>query len=577
MTRGVSTEIRPFGDRALLVELGSVALAHRVAAAVEAATGEAALSTADAEGPAPARWIVGAMIGFGSVVVHLDHPLADEGTPGRDGLVQWISSVVEEARRGRLTVPPGRLVDIPVHFDGPDLDEVASETGTSAAEVVALLTGADLDVAFVGFSPGFAYLTGLAAPLDAVRRRATPRPSVPAGSVALAGGFASIYPQSTPGGWRLVGTSSRRLFDAERPPFSLLHAVDRVRFSFAQSRAADGVLTPPATEARLRPPLTAVGDRWIEVRRPGMLSLVQDAGRHGDAIGVPGAGPSDREALILANRLAGNHDLDAAVECTAFGPSFRFSGNGHVAVVGPTGTEADIDVDIDGRPCPAGTLVPVDAGQTLSLGRVRTGLRAYLAVSGGLRTPELFGSRSTDQLSGLGPGALQAGDRLALGPPGQPRGRLTGPRPTVLGQDPSVLRVLAGPHRLPPPAWDRLVSAGWTVDAASNRIGLRLRSDGDQLPAGEGTIDSIGLVTGAIQVPPDGRPIILGPDHATVGGYPVIGCVISADLSALGQLAPGNVIGFTEVDTHLARLAWEQRERALDRQVSGWFPTATGP
>ena len=146
--------------------------------------------------------------------------------------------------------------------------------------------------------------------------------------------------------------------------------------------------------------------------------------------------------------------------------------------------------------------------------------------------------------------------------------------------------MLAGPHHADDRTWRQLLEDRWTVDDASNRIGLRLVGPGGPLHD-EATVSdlpvtaptgfaSTGMITGAIQLPPDGRPIILLPDHATVGGYPVIGCVIAADLAAVGQLAPGDQLTFTEVDLAAAQRAWQERVRLLNGRVRGWFPTAAG-
>jgi allophanate hydrolase subunit 2 len=219
----------------------------------------------------------------------------------------------------------------------------------------------------------------------------------------------------------------------------------------------------------------------------------------------------------------------------------------------------------------------------VAVGRIRSGLRAYLAVAGGFDTPVEIGSRSSDVLSGLGPAALRVGDRLDLGPPTRPRGRLTYPSSPREFGDLHSLRVLAGPHRLEPERYRLLCSRPWVVGEASNRIGIRLVAGSGGPAGGHGasppappSIPSTGMVTGAVQVPPDGNPIILMPDHATVGGYPVACCVISADLPLLGQLRPGDTVRLTPVDRDAALRARERWEASLDERVSGWFPTVAG-
>jgi allophanate hydrolase subunit 2 len=136
--------------------------------------------------------------------------------------------------------------------------------------------------------------------------------------------------------------------------------------------------------------------------------------------------------------------------------------------------------------------------------------------------------------------------------------------------------VVPGPHRFAPTDLDRLTSAVWTVDGDSNRIGLRLRGGDGPVVRAAPDVDSTAMITGAVQVPPDGHPIILMPDHATVGGYPVIACVISADLAALGQLRPGDTLAFLMVDRSEARDRHRSKERHLADRVTGWYPTGAG-
>ena len=251
----MNVRVTPFGDSALLLEVDDVRTAHRIAAAIDRAR---------PTGRAPAG-IGETVVGMGTVVVHLHDPTED-GDAG-----PWLQGLAAELDRSEQFdpepfddsvaaggSPPGpRRVDIPVTFDGPDLDEVAERIGATPTRVVELLTNAELEVAFLGFAPGFAYLTGLPPALAAVPRRPTPRVSVPGGSVAVAGGFASIYPSTGPGGWQLIGHTPTRLFDPDRPPHALLRPGDVVRFIDQPPVAialADPTLTGrPATErARAR-------------------------------------------------------------------------------------------------------------------------------------------------------------------------------------------------------------------------------------------------------------------------------------------------------------------------------------
>jgi KipI family sensor histidine kinase inhibitor len=545
------SRIVPFGDRALLVETADVASAHGLASALE---------TRRTHDEAPTG-VVEVVVGWASVLVILDP--RSESADGNT-CAHWVAETVRAGPNPSTAhgqVPRSHV--LPVVFDGADLADVAACVSQPVGRVVELMASAEFEVAFVGFAPGFPYLTGLPAELVALPRRTTPRMSVPAGSVAMAAGFASVYPRSTPGGWHLLGRTDESLFDPDVPPHSRVAPGDTVRFL-----PSDPSL-PHRPDDAVRPLIRADG-RCLEVVQPGLSTTVQDGGRRGWAhAGVPAAGGADLRSLGLANLLLGNRADAAALECTSSGPVFRMWGDGHLAVVGAR--SAAVDITVDGHPVPDGTVLPVADGQVVRVGRVRHGLRAYVAVAGGLATPEVLGSRSSDALAGLGPGVIQVGDRLARGEPGRARGSLETTRGPVGG--PTLLRVVAGPHGSPE---DGLVATRWTVGVAVNRIGLRLTAAGrSQLDAG-GTRSSVPMVTGAVQVPPDGRPIILLPDHATVGGYPVVACVVTADLPLLGQLVPGETVAFVEVDLDTAARLRVADRVATASQVTGWFPTVAG-
>ncbi|HUI04079.1 MAG TPA: biotin-dependent carboxyltransferase family protein, partial [Acidimicrobiales bacterium] len=280
------------------------------------------------------------------------------------------------------------------------------------------------------------------------------------------------------------------------------------------------------------------------------------------ALGVPRAGAADPFGLRAANRLVGNEDGAAAIEVNGAGPSLRAGCHAHVAVVGSA------DVSVDGRPVTPDAVVPVAPGQSLAVGTVRHGLRCYVALDGGLDVPTVLGSRSSDVLSGLGVGPLRPGDALGLGAPRRPRGRLAWPG-TRGG--PRRLRVMAGPDPFPPGALELLTDVSWTVGSESDRMGVRLH--GPHRLGTPGPVTSRAMVTGAVQVPPDGQPVVLGCDHATVGGYPVVATVVLADHGVLGRCAPGDTVAFSVVDGPGAERARGAATRALAQAVTGWYPT----
>lgn len=278
----------------------------------------------------------------------------------------------------------------------------------------------------------------------------------------------------------------------------------------------------------------------IEVLDAGPLATLQDGGRPGyAALGVARSGAFDRGALALANRLVGNRPDAVAIEATLGGLALRLHDAATVALTGAACTGLEW-----------GAARTLAAGTTLRLGPPGTGLRSYLAVRGGIDAVAELGSCSTDTLSGLGPAPLSAGDRLAVGRPVPDRvtGQVTGAAAAPVRPTGPPLRVVPGPRDdwFTPDALGRLVETEWAVRPDSNRIGIRL--DGPALPrARRGELPSEPALPGALQVPPDGRPILFGPDGPVTGGYPVIAVVVRADLDLAAQLRPGDVLRFRPV------------------------------
>jgi biotin-dependent carboxylase-like uncharacterized protein len=276
----------------------------------------------------------------------------------------------------------------------------------------------------------------------------------------------------------------------------------------------------------------------LDVRASGPLATVQDRGRAGLAhLGVPRGGTLDRPAADLGNRLVGNV-LDAAVvEITLGGLEVEATAGHWVAVTG-----AHADVRLDGRAVGHGEAVWLRAGAVVAVGRPRRGVRSYLAVAGGIGVRPVLGSRSTDTLAWVGPPRVEAGTELPVGAP-------TGePRPTEMGapRKTGPLRVHPGPRGdwFGEQAWRTLCSAAYVVTTESNRIGMRL--DGPVLDrVREGELPSEGMVLGAVQVPPEGRPVVFLADHPPTGGYPVIAVVAGEDLWQCAQALPGDEVRFT--------------------------------
>jgi biotin-dependent carboxylase-like uncharacterized protein len=273
--------------------------------------------------------------------------------------------------------------------------------------------------------------------------------------------------------------------------------------------------------------------RTLEVVDPGTLTTVQDLGRRGWAhLGVPRSGALDQPALRLANRLVGNDEDAAGLETTATGIAFTLDVATTVAVAG-----ARCVVRVGGRAVEWAAAVSVPAATEVTVESATDGLRAYVAVAGGIDVAPVLGSRSTDLLSGLGPEPLRVGQRLPLGRPGRaPSGTEGVPRPRG-----AVVRIVLGPRAdwFSTAALAALDGASYEVAAESNRIGLRLRGRViERARAGE--LPSEGMVVGAVQVPPNGQPVVFLNDHPTTGGYPVVGVVVEDDLPVCAQARPGD-------------------------------------
>ncbi|WP_240138606.1 biotin-dependent carboxyltransferase family protein [Streptomyces sp. MUM 178J] len=282
-------------------------------------------------------------------------------------------------------------------------------------------------------------------------------------------------------------------------------------------------------------------DRALAVVRAGALTTVQDLGRPGHAhLGVPRSGALDPSAARLVNRLVGNADGTAVLETTLSGCAVR----PRCAVTAVVGG-APCAVTVDGRPAAWGAPVHVPAGSVLEAGPAVSGLRSYLGFAGGIAVDAVLGSRSADLLSGLGPPPLTEGTVLPLGRPQGPLPAQPAAAPWPRPPAELVLRIRFGPRDdwFTPEAPATLASGAYRVSSASNRIGLRL--EGPPLRrAVTAELPSEGMVLGAVQVPPDGRPAVFLADHPTTGGYPVVAVVDERDLPAAAQALPGTPVRF---------------------------------
>jgi KipI family sensor histidine kinase inhibitor len=434
--------VRPVGEAALLLELGlsssvTTARARALARAVREAGWTGVVDAVPAYRTVLIRW----------------NPL--DAAPSE--VEDWVRALGRSLPS--YAVAAGKVIELAVRYggeDGPDLARVAAHTGLSPEEVVRRHAGASYTVEFLGFSPGFAYLSGLPPEL-ATPRLAAPRPRVPAGAVGIAGLQTGFYPLVSPGGWQLIGRLDGFSFDPARPETLPYQPGDTIRFipisvdpgAASDPQPPDGrfghTVAPADSRQDLSRPTTPQGDerlpaqsrsavaggstpRGLLVVRAGPLSTVQDQGRFELAwLGYATAGALDRHALHLANRLVGNPADAACIELTLDGGEFQAAGDFVVAISG-----ADLDPEVDGQSVCNNRAFWLRDGVRLRFGRRRAGMRAYLAVKGGIATPLVLGSKSTDLIAGIGGvsgRALRAGDLVPVTEPERPAALLVGPAP----------------------------------------------------------------------------------------------------------------------------------------------------
>lgn len=353
----------------------------------------------------------------------------------------------------------GRAVTLEVVYDGDDLHPLARHLGWSAEALIRWHTGADWMAGFAGFAPGFMYCVRAEgsngrAEAPTVPRLETPRTTVPAGSVALAGEFSAVYPRGSPGGWQLIGHTDEPLVDFTLDPPTRLQPGDRIRYravreSTVLTGASQGAgLTGPVKVRGSGSPEPAESTEVLEgrdarpaessggpparkgpavvVENPGLLALIEDRGRPGHAdLGVTSGGVMDRAAAGRAAHLVGNPVDSAALELLFGGVRLRAHGDLVLAVTGAevplwvhgaAGESSGVTSEDDWSPRVEMPFALLD-GQRLEIGQPSSGVRTYVAVRGGLDVPTVLGSRATDTLSGIGPNPVEAGAELAIGPP----------------------------------------------------------------------------------------------------------------------------------------------------------------
>jgi KipI family sensor histidine kinase inhibitor len=471
-------KLSPAGDRALLVELGEVTAAHLHASALVVRS---------------LGGVLACIAGQDSLYVIF------EGEPQ----AELVTRALADAAASDLE-PRRHVIEVSFAAEhAPDLPELLDGLSIRRDEFLDRVRALRLTARYLGFRAGFAYLDGW--PDDwRLPRRPTSRLRVPRGSFAIAGPGAGFYSIDSPGGWNILGCTAAPLWDARRDPPNLIAAGDEVVIVPVERLGA----MPDIAES-LPPPEIA----GIEiVTNAQFATTVGRTDWHRVEHGLPSGGAFDEESAIFANRLSGNGDDAPLLECAMVVPRLRFHRDAVVAWCG-----ADCEL-------PQATAMKVNAGEEIGGGRIRNGLRGWLAIGAT--------SRGDHGAQARGPGAQALS--LSLEPPvDRLRAGASGGAGAL-----RTIGAVAGPHATP------LHEITCEVTAQLNRIGIRIRPlDPIAFPV-PADLPSCGMQCGTIQLHPDGTLVAMGPDHPITGGYLQPMTVRWDERWKLAQLAPGDRVVF---------------------------------
>ena len=416
---------------------------------------------------------------------------------------------IEETARPRT-----HAIRVSFHPDPAiDLQEFLEQKSVTLDAFLARVSALRLTARFLGFRAGFAYLDGWPGEW-AMPRRATHRAQVAAGSLAIAGAVAGFYPLDSPGGWNILGRTDVPFWDPNAEPPNRIVARDVIIIEPTLSPL------PPITRTPIvlsEPPGGAVA----EVLSAGQLTMIVSGAdwRRVEA-GLPPGGPFDERAAALANRAVGNEPNAPILECAMIGPTLQLLDEATCSWFGATA-----EITVDGVTVDHPQSFPVRRGQRLAIGRLRHGLRGYLAIDGEFHDPHGPYAET--------PFLVTKGSVIGR------RARQTS-APAVLRratqEEVGTVVAIAGPHFVPLPD-----VIDCRVTPQMNRTGVRLQPV-VSLPGGRADLRSCGMQKGTIQLHPDGSLVAMGPDHPITGGYLQPLTVVSSDVWKLGQWAPGDSV-----------------------------------
>ncbi|MDR1944501.1 MAG: 5-oxoprolinase subunit PxpB [Synergistaceae bacterium] len=468
-------------------------------------------------------------------------------------LISRLEAVTSKAME--MALPEPRIVDVPVAYGGeygPDLDELAQIHGLTREDVIKRHASKEYLVYMLGFTPGFTFCGSVDDDI-ATPRRKDPRLKILPGSVGIAGKQTGLYAVSSPGGWQLIGRTYMRFYNPDSPQPTPVRAGDYLRFVpiapdvFEANRAEIDAVDTPSDYSDWRPG----GVEIFETVVPGALTTVQDLGRYGyQELGISCSGAMDEISFRVANRLIGNGDNAPALEITMMGPKLKALGEALIAVTG-----ADLSLTVNGSPAAMYRAIKISAGDVISFGQPVSGMRAYLAVTGGVSVPVVMGSSSTGlnaRIGGFKGRKLIAGDvlnRVNAKIPESFIGCRVDPKELYFGADDETFRVIPGPEteHFTPEGVRTFYSSEYTLGENTDRMGARLEGPVIEHNGKGPNIISDGVTLGSVQVPGEGYPLVLLKDRQAVGGYAKIGTICTADAFRMGQKRPKDRVRFKEI------------------------------
>ena len=439
-------------------------------------------------------------------------------------------------------------VIIPIRYTGEDLVQVAELQGLSVAEVIQKHQQSVWNVAFIGFAPGFAYLTSPDRPFTDIPRLLVPRKKIPAGALGLAGQYSGIYPKDSPGGWQLIGITSEKMWDLQRQNPALLLPGMTVHF--------EDVTHQPTTVNVLEKIVPTIKPKFVDalftVTAPSLQTLIQDEGRLNQSkIGVGSAGAMDLSAMHSANRIVGNPSQTAVIEVLNGGLKAKVHRATVIAVTGAISTIRIKFSDGQSANFQSYQAIALDEGDEFFIQTPTSGLRNYLAVRGGIEVDPVLQSASFDSLAVLGPAPLKVGDTLYQGQVKTTHISVTEVAKLNLPKvrDVVELDIVMGPRTdwFDTDSIERLCQQTWLVTQESNRVGLRLLGEHPLVRKITRELESEGTCIGALQIPPNGQPVLFMNDHPLTGGYPVIASVAKHHWDLVAQIPAGCQIKFRKI------------------------------